>query len=72
MKIKVRFIKLRILASQVAQWQKVCLPMQEIQEMQIQSLGQEESLEKEMAIHSSVLPWEIPWTEKPGGLQFRG
>ena len=38
------------------------------QEMQVRSLGQEESLEKEMATHSSILPWEIPWTEKPGGL----
>ena len=36
--------------------------------MQVQSLGQEDDLEKEMAIHSSMLAWEIPWTEKPGGL----
>ena len=35
----------------------------------IQSLGQEEPLEKEMATHSSILAWEIPWTEEPGGLQ---
>ena len=39
------------------------------QEMQVQSLGQEDSLEKEMVIHSSILAWEIPWTEEPGGLQ---
>ena len=39
------------------------------QEMQIRSLGQEEPLEEEMATHSSVLAWEIPWTEGPGGLQ---
>ena len=32
----------------------------------------EDSLEKEMAIHSSILAWEIPWTEEPGGLHFRG
>jgi len=38
----------------------------------VQSLGQEDSLEKEMAIHSTVLTWRIPWTEEPGGLQFRG
>ena len=38
------------------------------QEMWIQSLGQEESLEKEMAIHSSMLAWEVPWGEEPGGL----
>ena len=40
-----------------------------MQEMKVQSLGQEESLKKEMAAPSSSLPWEIPWTEKPGGLQ---
>ena len=34
------------------------------------SLGREDPLEKEMATHSSILAWEIPWTEKPGGLQF--
>ena len=37
--------------------------------MWLQSLGWEDSLEKEMATHSSILAWEIPWTEKPGGLQ---
>ena len=40
------------------------------QEMQVQSLGWEDPLEKEMATHSSILAWEIPWTEEPGGLQF--
>ena len=40
--------------------------------MQAQSLGQEDDLEKGMAIHSSILSWEIPWTEKPGGLQSLG
>ena len=40
-----------------------------IQEMQVQSLGQEDPLEKEMVTHSSILAWEIPWTEKPGRLQ---
>ena len=43
--------------------------MQEPQETQIRSLGQEDPLEKEMATHSSILAWEIPWTEEPGGLQ---
>ena len=43
--------------------------MQEIQETQVQSLGQKDPLEKEMAIYSSILAWEIPWTEEPGGLQ---
>ena len=36
------------------------------------SLGGEDTLEKEMAIHSSILDWRIPWTEEPGGLQFMG
>ena len=40
-----------------------------MQDTQVQSLGQEDPLEKEMATHSSILAWEIPWTEKPGGLQ---
>ena len=40
-----------------------------MQEMQVQSLGQEDLLEKEMATHASILAWRIPWTEKPGGLQ---
>ena len=40
-----------------------------MKEMWIQSLGQEDPLEKEIATHSSILAWEIPWTEEPGGLQ---
>ena len=43
--------------------------MQKTQEMQIQSLGGEDPLEEEMATHPSILAWEIPWTEEPGGLQ---
>ena len=46
--------------------------MQETQEMWVQSLGWEDPLEKEKAIHSSILAWEIPWTEEPGGLQCMG
>ena len=42
------------------------------QEIWVQSLGQEDPLEKEMATHSSILDWKIPWTEGPGGLQFMG
>ena len=45
--------------------------MQETQEMQIRSLGQEDPLEKGIAtslLHSSILAWRIPWTEEPGGL----
>ena len=40
--------------------------------MWVQSLGQEDALEKEMAIHSSILPWKIPWTEESGRLQSMG
>ena len=46
--------------------------MQEIQEMQVRSLGQEDPLEVEMAIHSSILSWKIQWTEESGGLQSKG
>ena len=42
--------------------------MQETREMQVQSLGWEEPLGEEMATYSSILAWEIPWTEEPGGL----
>ena len=40
-----------------------------MRETRVQSLGQEDLLEKVMATHSSILAWEIPWTEKPNGLQ---
>ena len=43
-----------------------------MQETQAQSLGQEDPLEKEMAAHSSILAWEIPWTEEPVRLQSVG
>ena len=43
-----------------------------MQETQVRSLGQEDPLEKGMATHSSILAWEIPWTEEPGGLPFMG
>ena len=43
-----------------------------IQQTQVRSLGQEDPLEKEIATHSSILAWRIPWTEEPGGLQSRG
>ena len=44
----------------------------ELQEIQVQSLGLQEPLEKEMAIHSNILAWRIPQTEGPGGLQSLG
>ena len=42
------------------------------QETQVRSLGQEDPLEKEMAIHSRILAWRIPWTKEPGGLEPMG
>ena len=42
------------------------------QEMQVQSLGRDDPLEKELATHSGILAWRIPWTQEPGGLQSRG
>ena len=53
------------MASVVAQWLRIHLL---VQEMWVQFLGQENPLEKEMATHSSILAWEIPWTEEPDGL----
>ena len=47
-----------------------CLPA--MWEIWVRSLGKEDPLEKEMATHSSILAWKIPWTEKPGGLQSMG
>ena len=43
-----------------------------MQEARVGSLGQEEPLQNEMATHSSILAWRIPWTEEPGGLQSAG
>jgi len=43
-----------------------------MQQIQVRSLGWEDPLEKEMATHSSILAWRIPWTEEPGGLQSMG
>ena len=57
------------LSSLVAQRLKHLPPMWEIQ---VQSLGREDALEKKTGIHSSILAWEIPWTEESGGLQSMG
>ena len=59
-------------ASQMAQWVKNLPAMQETQETWVQSLGQEDPLEKEMTIHSSILAWEISWAEELGWLQSMG
>ena len=61
-----RYLMDLIRASLVAQRLKHLPAMRETW---VQSLGQEDPLEKEMATHSSILAWRIPWTEKPGGLQ---
>ena len=58
-------------ASPMAQL-KSLLAVQEMQEAWVQSLGQEDPLEEDMATHSSVLAWRIPWTEEPAGLQPGG
>ena len=59
-------------ASQVAQRQRTRLPMQQLQELQVRSPGREAPLEEEMAAHSSILGWEIPWAEEPSVLQSMG
>ena len=59
-------------ASLMVHWVKNLPAMQGTQEMQVQSLGQEDPLEKEIATHSSILAWEIPWTEKPGRQLSKG
>ena len=56
----------------MVQWQRIHLPMQETQETQIQSLGWENTLEEEVATHSSIPAWKTPWTGEPGGLRFLG
>ena len=56
-------------ASLVAQGYRICLP---VQETWVPSLGQEDTLEEEMATHSSILVWEIPRTEEPRGLLSTG
>ena len=58
--------------SLVAQKVKHLPAMQEMQEVQVQCLGQANPLEEEMATHSSILARKIPWTEEPGGLESTG
>ena len=52
----------------MAQWVKYPHARQEAQERQVLSLCWQEPLQEEMATHSNILAWEIPWTEEPGGL----
>ena len=62
----------RLWASPMAQQVKNPPAMQETEEIQVRSLGQEDSLEKEMATYSSILALRIPWTEEPGMLHSMG
>ena len=75
-----RVLNLQLLMSNtnffgLPQWlsskKKKSLPMQETQKMHVRSPGQEDPPEKEMATHSSILAWKIPWAEEPGGLQSK-
>ena len=59
-------------ASSMAPWVKSPPAMQEPMETQVRSLSQEDTLEEEMATHSSILTWKIPWSEVPDGLQSMG
>ena len=59
----------KVCTSLVAHWLKRLPPMRETW---VRSLGWEDSLEKEIATHSSILAWRIPWAEEPGGLQSVG
>ena len=58
--------------SLIGQWVKNLPVMQETPEMKVWFLGQEDPLEKEMATHSSILAWKVPWIEDPHGLQSKG
>ena len=50
-------------------WWSAVENLSAVQEMQVRSLGLKDPLEEEMAIHSSILAWKVPWTEETGGLQ---
>ena len=52
----------------MAQWVKNLPGIRETEELQVRSLGGEDPVEEEMATHSSILAWKIPWTEEPGEL----
>ena len=56
----------------MALMEKNCLPVQEMQETWVRSLGGEDPLEEETTTHSGILAWKIPWTKKPDGLYLMG
>ena len=63
-------VKMKVLVTQLCL--TLCDPMSVMSETQVQSLSQEDPLEKGMTTHSSILAWRISWTEEPEGLQFMG
>ena len=65
-------IKLKLANYPETQVAPVVKNLPAMQETWVQSLGWEDPLEEEMATHSSILAWKIPWTEEPGGLQSMG
>ena len=64
-----RFLQVGIMGGSMV---RIHLLMQEPQETKVQSLGQEDPLEEDMASHSSILAWKISWVEEPGGLRSMG
>ena len=70
--IKYLQIMYLVRASQVVPLPRIHLPMQEVQKTRVPSLGREDPLEEEMATHSSILAFRIPWTEEPDRLQTMG
>ena len=78
--LKLNIQKTKIMASgPMTSWQIGDFPIAQVvknppamQETQVQFLGWEDPLEKELATHSCILVWEVPWTEEPGGLQSMG
>ena len=76
MSVRTNLLSIRIQVTSTHFWAALVAQMVEnlpaMQETQVQSLGQADSLEKGMATHSSIVAWRIPWTEEPGGLQSTG
>ena len=65
-----RYLLMHLLAfTGLLQWLRLVKSLPAMQKTKVQSLGQEDPLEKEMATHYSILAWKIPWMEEPGGLQ---
>ena len=56
----------------MAEWQTICLPMQETPETQVWPLGWDDTLGKEITTYSNILAWKISWTKKPGRLTVHG